>query len=233
MRPSSSKSQSNQEIDHTHILVSDMSNLYVSGRINLQNVCSFLVLSQIYQYKELEDESLDFIDNNALDVLRSENFLALSSEALLGILNRDTFYSNEFYIFNEVCRWITENEDNLDRDSKIEVLSAVRYHLMSDKELADAKESKLVTPDIILDAIEFRNTLSTDKPQFRGQLKPDVSLTFESRRSPGINVDLIDQSDDFSDRYNYDGTNMIKLNTPSFMNYIEISLWDEVKVDKL
>ncbi|XP_050426590.1 BTB/POZ domain-containing protein 9-like [Adelges cooleyi] len=151
--------------------------------------------------------------------------LSALQEALQGILNRDTFYTNEVRIFNEVCRWITENQHDLDRDSKIKVLSAVRYNLMSNEELSEAKESKLISSDIVSDAIQLRNTLSTDKPQFRGQLKPNVSLTFVSRRSP--------DSRGFSDLYNRYGTNMIKLNTPSTINYIEKSLWNEVNVDKL
>ncbi|XP_050426606.1 BTB/POZ domain-containing protein 9-like [Adelges cooleyi] len=78
---------------------------------------------------------LDFIDTHALDVFQPENFRNLSAGALREILTRDSFYANELDIFRVVYRWITESQDCLDSDAIDQVLSAVRYSLMSDEEL--------------------------------------------------------------------------------------------------
>ncbi|XP_050426587.1 uncharacterized protein LOC126836909 [Adelges cooleyi] len=204
---------------------------YLQRSFNVQNVCSFFAMARLYQYKELQVESLNLIENNVLDILKSEDFLSLTSGALQDILNRDTFYADELVIFREVCRWINNNQNELDRDTEIHVLSAVRYHLMSNGDLSKAKESKLVSSDIISDAIQLSNTWSTDKPQFRGQIKPNVRLDYQSHSSPVTNVNLIHRSQGFSVLNNRSGTNVIKLNTPSIINYVDISLWREHRIE--
>ncbi|XP_050426639.1 BTB/POZ domain-containing protein 9-like [Adelges cooleyi] len=104
---------------------------YLKSTINVENSWSFLAMTRIYKYNELEVESLDFIENNALGVLQSENFLSLSPEALRDILIRDSFFANELDIFRAVCRWIKKHQNDLDHDTEMKVLSAVRYPLMS------------------------------------------------------------------------------------------------------
>ncbi|XP_050435100.1 BTB/POZ domain-containing protein 9-like [Adelges cooleyi] len=169
-------------------------------------------MTRLYQYKDLEVESSNFIDDHALDVLQPDDFLSLSSEALHEILKRDSFYANELVIFRMVCRWINENQIDVDPDTKIRVLSAVRYPLMSDEELSEARKSQL--GNAIPYAIQFRNTLSPDKLQFRGQLKPQASLILRSRCFPPV-IDHFDS-----------GTRMTKLEKPSIINYIELMLSD-------
>ncbi|XP_050426645.1 BTB/POZ domain-containing protein 9-like [Adelges cooleyi] len=179
---------------------------YLQRSINVRNVCSFFAIARHYPYKELEVKSLNFIGNIALHVLRKKDFLSLSSNDLQEILNSDSFYANEFVIFRAVCRWIKKNENKLDHDTKVKVLSAVRYSLMSADEMSKARKLKLVNSNIISEAIQFRNT-SSPEHTFRGQLKPNVSLIYQSQNFPVAN--------DING-----GTNMIKLDNPSFINYI-------------
>ncbi|XP_050427020.1 BTB/POZ domain-containing protein 9-like [Adelges cooleyi] len=191
---------------------------YLKSNIDVNNVCSFFAFTRRYPYKELVDESLNFIDKNALEVMQKEDFLSLPSEALQEILNRDTFFVNELVIFRAVCRWIKEK--TLDHDTKIKVLSAVRYPLMSNEELSEARQSQVVSSDNISEAIQFRNTWSPANHQFRGQQNPNVDLVSSSQKFP------------FADDHD-GGTTMIKLHIPSFINYIEISLWFDYMVDRL
>ncbi|XP_050426420.1 BTB/POZ domain-containing protein 9-like [Adelges cooleyi] len=92
---------------------------------------------------------------------------------------------------------------------------------MSVEELSEARgELQLVSSDINLDAIQFRHTWSPDKLQFRGHLKPNVNLIYESKNIP--------DTDDFDE-----GTNMLKLNNPSIINFIETIFWYEYRMDEL
>ncbi|XP_050427703.1 BTB/POZ domain-containing protein 9-like [Adelges cooleyi] len=170
-------------------------------------------MTRLYQYKDLEVESINFIDIHALDVLQSDDFLSLSSEALHEILKRDSFCANELVIFRMVCRWINENQIDVDPDTKIRVLSAVRYPLMSDEELSEARKSQVGST--VSNVIQFKNTWSPDEPKLRGQLKSDVNLINESQSYPPI-------------RGNDGGTYMLTLDHPSFINYIELLLSDGI-----
>ncbi|XP_050439586.1 BTB/POZ domain-containing protein 9-like [Adelges cooleyi] len=139
-----------------------------------------------------------------------ETVIEVRNDALLEILNSDSFYANELVIFRAVCRWIKKNQNNLDPETKIQILSAVRYPLMSNEELSEARNtlgSKLA------DAVQCRNKSSSDKPKFRGQLNN--------------NLNLVELSQIFTDTNEINGSaTVMELNTLSFINYIEIILGD-------
>ncbi|XP_050427467.1 BTB/POZ domain-containing protein 9-like [Adelges cooleyi] len=122
-------------------------NEYFQRSINIDNVCTFLDLTRHYENKELEVELLKFIDDNAVEVLKSYEFMDLSSEVLQEILDRDSFYAHELDIFRAVCRWVNKNQNEVERDTNIKVLSAVRYPIMSAEEQSQARESQLTVSD--------------------------------------------------------------------------------------
>ncbi|XP_050429724.1 BTB/POZ domain-containing protein 9-like [Adelges cooleyi] len=104
---------------------------------------------------------------------------------------------------------------------------------MSFEEQYQARESQLVRSDIISAAMQLRtNTWPQDKPQFRGQLKHDTHILFEAHSSPLPDLSLIHQFRGFTVRNNDSGTNLIRLVTPSIVNFIELSLWDKHCVDR-
>ncbi|XP_050426400.1 BTB/POZ domain-containing protein 9-like [Adelges cooleyi] len=186
---------------------------YLHRNINVHNACSLFVGACLYQYNKLKDESLDFIENHALEVLQSEDFLSLTSEALQDILIRDSFYANELDIFRAVCRWIKKHQNDLDHDTEMKALSAIRYPLMSTKELAEIRQSPLVKSNKSLDDIIFRKAWSPDKLQYRGQLKRNVNL-FYHYRTVLIPNDI-------------DGSSTIILGHPSIISYISMMLYDK------
>ncbi|XP_050425985.1 BTB/POZ domain-containing protein 9-like [Adelges cooleyi] len=187
---------------------------YLRHHIIVQNVCYLFVMARIYQYKELENDTLDFIDNRATEVLQYEDFLSLSAEVIQVILNRSTVCANELDIFRAVCRWIENNQADLDPDAQNQILSAVRYVLMSDEELSEVRRSDLVSLDTLSAAKQLRNTWPPDMLQFRGQLKPNENIIYRTQGFEVVNE--------------IDGSVMIKLGHPSVVNYIEITLWKGV-----
>ncbi|XP_050426643.1 BTB/POZ domain-containing protein 9-like [Adelges cooleyi] len=187
---------------------------YLLSKINVHSACSMFSVASLYKHEELEVEAQNFIDKNAMSVLQSRDFLTLSSDEIQQILNRDSLLANEMDIFRAVCWWIRENQGGLGYDAKIKVLSAVRYPLMSDEELMEVEKSQLVSSDTILDAKNLRNMWPPDKLQFRGQLRPNVSLTYDCH---GVTV-----------IQNIQGCDMIKLRRPSTINYIKVMIWDGV-----
>ncbi|XP_050426648.1 BTB/POZ domain-containing protein 9-like [Adelges cooleyi] len=202
-------------------------NDYLQTTFEAENVCSFFVITRSFQYKKLIDASLDFIDNNAEDVLTADGFLSLPLEALQEIIIRDSFYTNEFEIFHAVCRWIHQKHDDLDHYSKVKVLSAVRYSLMSADEMSKAMKSKLVGSDIISEAIQKRKT-SSPEHQFRGQRKPNVSLYFAPLKLTNGNlIPWVERLHGHNDDEDLDGGyNVIRFDNRTLINYIEIKLWN-------
>ncbi|XP_025418018.1 BTB/POZ domain-containing protein 9 isoform X3 [Sipha flava] len=214
---------------------------YLRSNINVCNVCSLFSEARLYQHKDLIIEALNFIDNHALEVIQSEGFLSLSSEALQEVLNRDSLYAYELDIFRAVCRWIKANQDDEDPEAKIKVLSAVRYSLMTlDELLSVVRESQLVSSDNILDAIQLRNSLPSHKLKFRGQLKPNLNIAHPSQGAQVMQGEMrsaLLESDSTSHDHERgctrhlinesDGGIIIKLGDPSIINYIKMQLWDK------
>ncbi|XP_050435261.1 BTB/POZ domain-containing protein 9-like isoform X3 [Adelges cooleyi] len=185
---------------------------YLRGKIDVHNVSTLFAVALYYQIKELEIDSLNYIDSHALDVLQSEDSLSLTYEALLLILNRDTAYANELDIFRAVCRWIKKNQDHLVPGDKTKILSAIRYELMDDEELSEVRQSELVSSDRnILDVIKLSIDSLPRELNNRGRLEPNVNFAV----GPPNKVSQID------------GGTMIVLNHLSTLNYIEMELYDE------
>ncbi|XP_050435387.1 BTB/POZ domain-containing protein 9-like [Adelges cooleyi] len=179
---------------------------YLCNNIDVHNVSSLFVVASYYQLKELEDASINFIATQPLDVLQSKKSRFLSAEALILILNRNTAYAKELDIFHAVSQWIKENQDKLGPNEKTNILSAIRYQLMDEKELSEVRRSELVRSDRnILDVIKKSLTqILID----RGRLEPNVNFAQE---------DSIELSQ-------IDGGTMIMLDHPVNINYIEMEL---------
>ncbi|XP_050426283.1 BTB/POZ domain-containing protein 9-like [Adelges cooleyi] len=182
---------------------------YLLNNISADNASSLFTVAHYYELKELEAESLYFIDMHALDVLQSEDSLSLSPETLQLILNRDTTYANDIDVFRAACRWIKKNQEHIDADAKTNILSAVRYELMNDEEQSEVRRSELVCSDtIILDVIKSRIESLKGALNDRRKLEPNVNF---ARVSPKRITQI-------------DGGTMIMLDRPSIINYIEMKL---------
>ncbi|XP_050435402.1 BTB/POZ domain-containing protein 9-like [Adelges cooleyi] len=181
---------------------------YVCNNIDVDNVCSLFAVASYYQLKELEDASINFIATQPLDILQSKESSFLSAEALILILNRNTADVKELDIFRAVSQWIKDNQDKLGPNEKTNILSAIRYQLMDEKELSEVRGSKLVRSDRkMFDVIKKSLTQTLND---RGRLKPNVNFAQEN---------LIEVSQ-------IDGGTMIVLDHPVNINYIEMELRD-------
>ncbi|XP_050435619.1 BTB/POZ domain-containing protein 9-like, partial [Adelges cooleyi] len=167
-------------------------------------------MAQLYQYNRLEDEAYNVVINRTLDVFQSKDFLLLSVDTIQDILNRNSVCPNEIEIFRAVFRWIKANQNDLDPDDKIKVLSVVRYQLMNDEELSEVRKSQLVSSETISNAIQTRNTCSLNNLNYRYKYVCDIDVTNTSYAYPVINE--ID-----------DGT-MINLGLTTDINYIKFML---------
>ncbi|XP_045185714.2 uncharacterized protein LOC123543710 [Mercenaria mercenaria] len=78
---------------------------YLATIITPNNACEVLRNAMLYKITSLRDVCCSFIDNQAKQVLNSDNFMNLSPEHLLYILKGDTFYADEEEILKTADKW--------------------------------------------------------------------------------------------------------------------------------
>ncbi|XP_021188451.3 uncharacterized protein LOC110374871 isoform X2 [Helicoverpa armigera] len=148
---------------------------YLRQVLALRNVCSVLDAARLYGLKALMDYCYNFLDRNAVEVLQHDTFLQLSVEALQGLLERDSFFAPEADIFKAVCNWFNANQQWVKSEAgqaQVEkILKCVRLTLMTLEELLTVvRPFSLVTPDMLLDAIQEKTQTKSTDLRHRGLL---------------------------------------------------------------
>lgn len=78
---------------------------YLTTVLSTANACGILTYAMQYNLTDLKNCCCSFIDNNAKEVLNSDDFLNLSAECLLYILKGDTLNADEKLILQASERW--------------------------------------------------------------------------------------------------------------------------------
>ena len=72
---------------------------YLNATLNLRDICKIYNHAEMFDLKELLQTTSEFMDRNASKILQSEDFLVLSSDALVKLISRNSFCSDEMNIF--------------------------------------------------------------------------------------------------------------------------------------
>ncbi|XP_052737427.1 BTB/POZ domain-containing protein 9 isoform X1 [Bicyclus anynana] len=219
---------------------------YLRQVLALRNVCAVLDAARLYGLEALMDYCYKFLDRNAVEVLQHDTFLQLSVEALQGLLERDSFFAPEVDIFKAVCNWFDANQQWVKSDSGSaqvgKIFKCVRLTLMSLEELLTVvRPCALVTPDMLLDAIQEKTqTNNTDLPH-RGVLMPEKNVATPQRAARVVAGDmraaLLDGDTDtydmergytrhtITDAPDNPGI-VVRLGATTIINHIRLLLWD-------
>ena len=153
--------------------------------LSLKNVCTFYDLSNFYEIDELRTACLHFLDHNAEQVLKQENFLRLSKTNLKSILLRESFCASELNILMAVNRWIKANPDE---NGKV-LYQQIRMNLIDLEQLIELiRPSELLNPDEILDLIY--STVKNKEKDYRCFTIPEVSIASEKFETKVIHGEL-------------------------------------------
>jgi BTB/POZ domain-containing protein 9 len=143
---------------------------YLKAILDVKNVCQIFDLSAFFQLRDLFSSCLDFLDQNAGEVLSTDSFAMLSKNSIIEIIKRDSFCAPEVQIFCAVTDWINTNDDIKDNDIQ-DVLREVRLTLISLNELFHTvRPTKFLDADAILDAIKVKTESRVSEMNFRGHL---------------------------------------------------------------
>ncbi|XP_026329697.1 BTB/POZ domain-containing protein 9 [Hyposmocoma kahamanoa] len=219
---------------------------YLRQVLALRNVCAVLDAARLYGLDALLDYCYNFLDRNATDILQHESFLQLSVEALQGLLERDSFFAPEVDIFKAVCSWFNANQIWVKSESgqaQVEkILKCVRLTLMSLEELLTVvRPFALVTPDMLLDAIQEKTQTKSTDLKHRGVLLQEENVATPKRGARVISGDmrsaLLDGDTDtydmergytrhtISDAADNPGI-IVRLATTTIINHVRLLLWD-------
>lgn len=219
---------------------------YLRQVLALRNVCSVLDAARLYGLESLMDYCYNFLDKNATDILQHESFLQLSVEALHGLLERDSFFAPEVDIFKAVCNWFNANQlwvKSEGVEAPVEkILKCVRLTLMSLEELLTVvRPFALVTPDMLLDAIQEKTQTKSTDLRHRGLLLPEENVATAKRCARVLTGDMRSALLD-GDTENYDMERgytrhtisdaddnpgiQLRLGTTTIINHLRLLLWD-------
>ena len=86
---------------------------FIKDVIGSNNVCCILEHALLYEDTMLIEGSLEYIDSNALEVMRSEGFRNIRLETLELILKGDTFFAPELEILKAADDWAKQQIEQL------------------------------------------------------------------------------------------------------------------------
>ncbi|XP_050345031.1 BTB/POZ domain-containing protein 9 [Nymphalis io] len=219
---------------------------YLRQILALKNVCALLDAARLYGLDALMDYCYNFLDRNATEILQHDTFLQLSVEALQGLLERDSFFAPEVDIFKAVCNWFNANQQWVKSESGMaqveKILKCVRLTLMSLEELLTVvRPFSLVTPDMLLDAIQEKTQTKSTELRHRGLLLPEENVAAAARGARVVAGDmraaLLDGDCDnydmergytrhtISDAPDNPGI-VVRLATTTIINHLRLLLWD-------
>ncbi|CAG2256658.1 unnamed protein product [Mytilus edulis] len=99
---------------------------YLQDNLAVNNACTLFSNAKFFTMDKLQTNALKFIADNAIEVLKSEDFLLLPSENLVDILELDSLRAQEVDVIRAVLRWVdhqlTKSKIKVDGKSRRAVL---------------------------------------------------------------------------------------------------------------
>ncbi len=120
-------------------LLKEAIGIQLADRISLKNVLELLVHADFSHVPELHEKCLQFVDQNAEEILKSDAFLSLPAHNLQCVISRDTFLVPEVSIFQAVLKW-KEHNSSVSEEVKSEVLQCIRLSEVSPQEIFQVVE---------------------------------------------------------------------------------------------
>ena len=214
---------------------------YLKNTLSIRNVCVIYDTASLFQLSQLAEVCRLFIDRQALEVIRNESFFSLSISTLKDIIQRDSFCAPEIDIFRAVCEWAKRNSSQSPEVVK-DIISCIRLALISTNDLLSVvRNSGLVDPDDILDAIDAKNQSRDMELNYRGCLLPEQNVActrFNAQVMHGENRNALLDGDALNydmergfTRHHIDESSaqgiLIALGMQCIINHIRILLWDK------
>ena len=169
---------------------------YLRDNLEAANVFSILPHAKKFEDKDLEDRCWAVIEKQTEEAVSSEEFVTLEKSLVESLVKREVLNIKEVELFKAVDRWATKEMDRqgITSDSEAkrriigeETLKAIRFPLMSEKELLSVvSDSNILTMKEVVELMKHFNGILTSPLQFSGfpRTKPFTCHRFKTLSTP-------------------------------------------------
>ena len=173
---------------------------YLRDNLEAANVFSILPHAKKFEDKDLEDRCWAVIERQTEEAVSSEEFVTLEKSLVESLVKREVLNVKEVELFKAVDRWATKEMDRqgITSDSEAkrriigeETLKAIRFPLMSEKELLSVvPDSNILTMKEVVELTKHFNGVLTTPLQFSviPRTKSFTCHRFESLCAPTGNA---------------------------------------------
>lgn len=137
---------------------------YLEGALNVKNVCTILNHASLFGMQNLINDSLSFIEINAVEVFQEESFTFLTQSNFAMVLKSERIGTSEINIFNAAVRWADEHCQKMElpvngenrRQVLGDILYQIRINLLSLEDFSNVVvPSEVLTDDVVLKFFKF------------------------------------------------------------------------------
>ena len=155
--------------------LTDKCGAYLKENLEASNVFSILPHAQKFEDQDLESRCWEMIEKHTEEAVTSDEFVTLDRSLVESVVKKKVLNVKEAELFKAVDRWATKEIErqglNPDGETKRriigeELLNAIRFPLMSQKEFLSVVPNNILTKKEIFDLMKHYNGMLTSPLQF-------------------------------------------------------------------
>ena len=156
--------------------LADKCSAYLYENLGASNVFSILPHAKKFDDQDLENRCWEVIEKHTEEAVTSDEFVTLERLLVESVVKKDLLNVKEAELFKAVDRWATQEIERqglnpADGETKRriigeELLNAIRFPLMSQKEFLSVVPSNILTKKEIFDLMKHYNSMLTSPLQF-------------------------------------------------------------------
>ena len=170
---------------------------YLQENLEASNVFSILPLATKFDDQDLENRCWEVIEKHTEEAVTSDEFVTLDRSLVESVVKKEVLNVKEAELFKAVDRWATKEIERQrlipDGETKRriigeELLNAIRFPLMSQKEFLSVVPNNILTTKEMFDLMKHYNSMLTSPLQFSASPRTRRVGTchrFLSFRKPG------------------------------------------------
>ena len=155
--------------------LADKCGAYLHENLEASNVFSILPHAMKFDDQDLKNRCWKVIEKHTEEAVTSDEFVTLERSLVESVVKKKVLNVKEAELFKAVDRWATQEieRQGLNPDGKTkrriigeELLSAIRFPLMSQKEFLSVVPNNILTKKEIFDLMKHYNSMLTSPLQF-------------------------------------------------------------------
>ena len=139
------------------------------------NVCYVYDVAAHYYLEDLKQNCLTYLDQHAVECMKTESFCELSDTSLVELLQRGSFFAAEIEIFHGASRWIKHNSATVEQSVMTRIVQCVRLPLIDLSDLLkEVRQSGFISSENLLDAVAEQQLFGGRQANCRGKMSKSV-----------------------------------------------------------